>query len=257
MSEDPDRCSSPCEEVRELYTDLALHPGKDFGWGKGKDNARSLGYDPDWPKRLPEEVWESSAAVGNPFALGPIHPGETVVDLGCGAGADVCVAALLVGDQGHVVGVDITPAMVERARTNAVQAGLDHVDIREADIAKLPLPDASADVVISNGSINLSPNKPCVLKEVLRVLKPGGRLQIADMVRDESQESCGPDPAGSWADCVAGTVAPACLLKMIEEAGFVRAQLAGMTGYRTSSSTIGALFYAEKPRVVGVPLERE
>lgn len=236
--------SDQSEQVRNLYTELALRPNQDFGWGKGKENANSLGYDRQWLERLPEEVWESSAAVGNPFSLGPIHPGETVVDLGCGAGADACVAAILVGEQGHVVGIDLTSAMVEKAMANALQAGLNHVDIHEADISNLPLNDASVDVVISNGSVNLSSAKPCVLKEAFRVLKPGGRMQIADMVRDGVPESCEAEP---WADCVAGTLAPASFLAMIEQAGFATARLAGTTKYRTSQSTVGALFYAEKP----------
>src|SRR5512135_904670 len=119
-----------------------MHPEKEFGWGKGEHNARALGYDVTWLEQLPTAVWESAAAVGNPFAIGPIHPGETVIDLGCSAGADVCVAALLVGPRGRVIGVDITPAMVEKARANAAQAGLHNVTIQEGDIAELPLPDA-------------------------------------------------------------------------------------------------------------------
>ncbi len=239
--------STQCEQVRNLYTELALHPDKDFGWGKGKENASNLGYDQQWLEQLPEEVWESSAAVGNPFSLGPIHLGETVVDLGCGAGADVCVAAILVGEHGRVVGIDITSAMIEKSKANAVKAGLNHVAIHETDISDLPLGDASVDVVISNGSLNLSSNKPCVLKEAFRVLKPGGRLQIADMVRDGVQESCETNQADTWADCIAGTLAPECFQTMIVEAGFVKVRLAGTTGYRTARSTVGALFYAERP----------
>lgn len=241
---------SVCEQVRSLYTELAQCPAKDFGWGKGKENARALGYDSAWLEILPAAVWESSAAVGNPFSLGPVRNGETVVDLGCGAGADACVAALLVGPQGRVIGVDLTPAMVEKARANAALAGLRNVEIFEADIAELPIPDASADVTISNGSINLSPRKACVLKEASRVLKPGGRLYIADMVRDTATapSQCGNEsPKGSWADCVAGTLAPECFLQLLEEAGFPDAVMVGTTGYRTSPETIGALFRARKP----------
>ena len=104
------------EDIQCLYTRLALHPEQEFGWGRGKENARRLGYDDEWLKRLPEVIWESSAAVGNPFSIGPIHPGETVIDLGCGAGTDVCIATRLVGPSGHVVGVDMTLAMVKKAR---------------------------------------------------------------------------------------------------------------------------------------------
>jgi len=235
------------EQIRSLYSELALHPEKDFGWGKGKENARALGYNHDWLERLPDAVWESSSAVGNPFACGPIHPDETVIDLGCGAGADVCVAALLVGPCGVVVGVDVTPAMVQKARANTARARLANVRIYETDMANLPLPDSCADVVISNGAINLLPEKPCALKEAFRVLKLGGRFQIADMIRDESIPQCEKVTGGSWANCVGGTVTISCFLRMLAETGFVRATCVKTTGYRTSVSTIGALFFAEKP----------
>jgi SAM-dependent methyltransferase len=244
-----DACDqSPQQQVRTLYTELALTWHKDFGWGK--DNARALGYDPAWLGRLPEAVWESSAAVGNPFNIGFVRSGETVVDLGCGAGADVCVAALLVGSSGRVIGVDLTPAMVEKARANAVLCGFTNVEIIEADIAELSLPGMCADLVLSNGAINLSSHKPCVLKEAFRVLKPGGRLYIADMVRDTSTEDSSCDASnseGSWANCVAGTLASERFLQLLEEAGFTDAEMVGTTGYRTSPETIGALFRARKP----------
>ncbi|MGA7393175.1 MAG: methyltransferase domain-containing protein [Terrimicrobiaceae bacterium] len=249
-------CSNACDEsryeqIRGLYSDLALHPEKDFGWGKGVNNARALGYDPAWLERLPLAVWKSSAAVGNPFSIGTIHPGETVVDLGCGAGADVCVAALLVGSHGRVIGVDLAPAMVEKARANITLAGLRNGEIFEADIAELPIPNACADVVISNGAINLSPHKACVLKEANRVLKAGGRLYIADIVRDatapQSQYETG-SAKSSWANCIAGTLNPECFLEMLEAAGFADVVMVGTTGYRTSPETIGALFRAQKPR---------
>jgi len=235
------------EQIRALYSELALHPEKDFGWGKGKENALALGYNHNWLEGLPDAVWESSSAVGNPFSCGPIHPGETVIDLGCGAGADVYVAALLVGPRGSVIGVDVTPAMVQKARDNTVRASLANVSIYEADMANLPLPDSCADVVISNGAINLLPEKPCALKEAFRVLKRGGRFQIADMIRDESTPQCERVTNGSWANCVGGTVTVSCFIRMLAEIGFARAACIKTTGYRTSASTIGALFFAEKP----------
>jgi ubiquinone/menaquinone biosynthesis C-methylase UbiE len=241
---------SPEHQVRTLYTELALNWHKDFGWGKGKGNARALGYDPAWLARLPEAVWESAAAVGNPFTIGFIESGETVVDLGCGAGADACVAALLVGSFGRIICVDRTPAMVEKARANAALSGFTNVEIIEADIAELPLPDTCADVVLSNGAINLSSRKACVLKEACRVLKPGGRLYIADMVRDTTtaDSRCGASSSeGSWANCVAGTLASERFLQLLEEAGFANPEMTGTTGYRTSPETIGALFRAWKP----------
>jgi SAM-dependent methyltransferase len=248
MSEKSNRCGlSPSEQVRALYTELALHPEKDFGWGKGKESARALGYDPVWLGRLPDAVWESTAAVGSPFSLGPIRAGETIVDLGCGAGADVCIAALFVGDGGRVIGIDITPEMVDKARASVTSAGFSNIDILEADIAELPLPDACADVVISNGAINLSPRKACVLKESFRILKGGGRFQIADMVRDANACQGSNEVQSDWAGCVAGTMVPEEFLGLIKEAGFVEVELVGFTGYRTSPTTIGAHVRASKP----------
>ena len=240
----PDNSQPLVDAVQALYTELALHPEKEFGWGKGKENARSLGYDEQWLNRLPAVVWESAAAVGNPFCLGPITSGETVVDLGCGAGTDLCIAALLVGNQGRAIGIDITPAMVAKAEKAAKDLGLTNVDVRLGDVAALPLENASVDVVISNGSINLSSHKPCVFKEVFRVLRLGGQFQFADMVRDGAVD--GPS-CGSWADCVSGTVEPKHYLDMLAAAGFRDAEMVSFTGYRTALTTIGATFRATKP----------
>jgi arsenite methyltransferase len=237
---------SPGDQIRALYTELALNPDKDFGWGKGKENARHLGYDEQWLQRLPVSLWQSAAAVGNPFSLGHIMPGETVLDLGCGTGADLCIAALLAGDHGHVVGVDITPAMIAKAEENITELGLTNVTLHVADIAALPLEDLSVDVVISNGAINLSPHKPCVFQEVFRVLRTGGRFLFADMVRDGAPDvpSC-----GSWADCVSGTVEPQRYIEMLAAAGFREAQMVSLTDYRTAPTTVGATFRAIKKNV--------
>ena len=165
---------SPTDGIRTLYTELAMHPEREFGWGKGKENARALGYDKRWPESLPDIAWESAAAVGNPFSLGPLGSSEVVVDLGCGAGTDLCIAALLVGSAGRVVGIHVTPAMIAKARDVANAVGLDNAELHVADMETLPLADGSVDVVISNGAINLSVRKPCVFKKIFRVLKPGG-----------------------------------------------------------------------------------
>ena len=236
-----------CAQIRSLYTELALHPDKDFGWGKGKENARRLGYDPVWLERLPESVWQSAAAAGNPFDLGPIRAGETVLDLGCGAGADACIAALLVGSDGRVIGVDSTPAMVEKARGNAQLAGLTNVEVHQADITRLPLPDACIDVVISNAVINLALDKASVFDEINRVLRSGGRLQFADIVRsDACRASTQAVTETSWADCVAGTIPAEDVLSLLRNAGFREVALVGLTAYKTSPSTIGATFRALK-----------
>lgn len=245
---DNKQCDADCdplEQIRSLYTELALQPDKDFGWGTGRDNARQLGYAEDWLARLPDVVWESAAAVGNPFALGPIRPGETVVDLGCGAGADACVAALLVGEAGKVYGIDATPAMVVKARKNAMAAGLLQVEFVEADMTHLGIPTANADVVISNGAINLTLDKPKVFAEVFRILRNNGRFQFADMVQENTATAC--DGEHSWADCVSGTMGVEEIKTLLHEAGFVDVELVEFTGYRTSFTTVGALFKARKP----------
>lgn len=240
--------TNPGDQVRDLYTALAQQPERDFGWEKGKGNAQRLGYDPAWLERLPDCVWESAAAVGNPFTLGPLHPGETVVDIGCGAGADLCIAALLVGASGQAIGLDLTPAMVAKARVNAQQAGLNQVTVHEANIENLPLPLASVDVVISNGTINLAQDKARVFREIHRILRPGGRLQFADMVRRNT--GCEVTRDGSWADCVAGTLPPGQYLELLQAAGFGQIEFVSWTGYRTASNTEGATFRAVKASVV-------
>ena len=234
-------------ELIALYTKLAEQPNSELGWNKGKANARQLGYSDTWLERLPDVVWESAAAVGNPFKLGEISPGQTVLDVGCGAGADACVAALHVGNTGRVIGVDCTPAMIDKARENARHAALDNIEFYRADIANLPVADNSIDVVISNGAINLSENKDRVFQELYRVLKPGGRLQIADMIR-ESEGCCDHElDTESWADCVQGTLLPGRLLEIITNAGFTDAVLVELTGYKTSKNTNGALVRALRP----------
>jgi arsenite methyltransferase len=245
------RCSeTPENQIKRLYSQLALNPKQDFGWEKGKENAKQLGYDARMLDQIPDVVWESSAAVGNPFSAGPINKGETVVDLGCGAGADICVAALLVGDTGKVIGIDVTPEMVEKARSNIALMNLAHAKIELGDFLKLPLDDSTVDVVISNGAINLSPKQACVFREIFRVLKPNGRLCLADMIRLDSSASlsCHPDNnADSWANCVAGTLSIACLEKLIKDAGFQDVSFIKSTGYHTSPETEGAIFRATKP----------
>lgn len=250
LNTEGDCAESPEDQVRKLYAKLALHPEHDFGWKKGKENAEQLGYDEQMLDQVPDVVWESSAAVGNPFSAGPINEGETVVDLGCGAGADLCVAALLVGDTGRVIGIDITPEMVEKARSNIASMGFTHAKVELGDFLKLPLEESTVDVVISNGAINLSPKQSCVFQEILRVLKPNGRLYLADMVRlDPSASSSfhSANNAGSWANCVAGTLSRQCLEKLMTDAGFQDVAFIKTTGYHTSPETEGAIFRATKP----------
>jgi len=170
------------EAIRNEYHAVACDPGRGFHFHTGRPLAARLGYREAWLAGIPESSIESFAGTGNPFRLGTLAPGERVVDVGCGAGFDSLIAARMVGPTGRVIGVDMTPAMVEKARTGAHAAGLENVEFHLGFGETLPVPDAFADVVISNGVLNLMPDKAAALAEMARVLRPGGRLQIGDIL---------------------------------------------------------------------------
>jgi SAM-dependent methyltransferase len=167
-------------EIRKTYASVSQEPEKDFIFPTGRAWAQDLGY-PGELARVPDEVAESFAGVANPFSLGRLEPGERVLDLGSGAGTDSLVAALQVGPEGTVTGIDMTPAMLEKARAGAATLGLENATFVEGEAERLPFPDASFDVVISNGVIDLIPDKDAVFSELHRVLVPGGRMQLADV----------------------------------------------------------------------------
>lgn len=169
-------------EVKLEYAEVARDPDKGYHFHTGRAAATRLGYDEALYAALPEGNIASFAGTGNPFSLGPINPGETVVDAGSGAGFDALIAATMVGPEGQVIGVDMTPEMLAKARAGAEAMGMTHMEFREGLIETLPLPDNFADVVISNGVLNLALDKVDTLREWARVIKPGGRLQIGDIL---------------------------------------------------------------------------
>jgi arsenite methyltransferase len=170
------------QAIQEEYMAVAQDPGRGYHFHTGRPLASILGYRDDWLEDLPEGSIASFAGTGNPFRIGQLRPGERVVDVGSGAGIDSLIAAKMVGSSGQVIGVDMTPAMLEMARKSASEAGSDHVEFREGLAESLPVPDGWADVVISNGVLNLLPDKLAALQEMARVLKPSGRLQIGDIL---------------------------------------------------------------------------
>jgi SAM-dependent methyltransferase len=169
-------------EIRQEYANVALEPGRGYHFHTGRAATTRLGYDEQLLRGVPEENLASFAGTGNPIAAGPVHPGETIVDVGSGAGLDAFIAAKLVGPMGHVVGIDMTPEMLAKARVGALAMGLQHVDFQEGYAEGLPLPDDFADVIISNGVLNLTLDKTATLREWFRVLRPGGRLQVGDIL---------------------------------------------------------------------------
>jgi len=169
------------EQVREKYREVATDPGRSYHFHTGRPLADHLGYDRETVDALPDPAVESFAGVGNPFSLRCLEVGERLVDVGSGAGFDSFIAAGQVGPSGWVIGVDMTAEMLKKSRATADALGLDHVEFREGLAEALPVEDGWADAVISNGVINLCPDKRQVFAEIRRVLRPGGRLQFADI----------------------------------------------------------------------------
>jgi SAM-dependent methyltransferase len=186
--------------VGQRFAQVARSPDQERTFPVGQASAKKLGYDPQEIDALPTSATESFCGVGNLLGLGEIRPGQTVLDLGSGAGMDSLLAARRLGPTGKVLGLDLCPQMVEKARRNASLLGLRNAEFLHAGIEKLPLSDGSVDVVLSNGVFNLCPDKPGMLAEAFRVLRPGGRLQMADILLHDDVTPEEVSHKGEWSD---------------------------------------------------------
>ena len=211
--------------IRAEYAAVASEPDRGFHFHTGYRLAAILGYPQEWIESLPRGAVVSMAGTGNPFALGDIRPGERVVDCGSGAGTDALIAARLVAPTGRVIGVDMTPEMLATARVNADEAGISNVEFREGLLEALPVETGWADVVISNGVLNLVPDKAAALAEMHRVLRPGGRLQVADIVLERSVSATSKQDVSLWTGCIAGGLLEEEFVALIAAAGFVDVEL--------------------------------
>ena len=245
-------------KVKAMYRDVAENPHGKYHFEMGRALAERLGYDPADLDRIPAEAIESFAGVGYYFHLADLKDGDTVVDLGSGSGMDSFVAALKVGSRGKVVGVDMTDAQREKAERLRDRDGFGAVGYVKGYIEAVPLPDASADAVISNGVINLSSDKAKVFEEVARLLKPGGRLAISDIVTDVKLPETITCNTTLWAACIGGAAQRDDYRGMIEAAGLAVRAVEDNPAYRfISDSALGATrkygvksvsVLAEKPR---------
>ena len=207
------------QRVKQMYHEVALHPEREFHFETGRQLAERLGY-PAWElDAIPAAAVDSYAGVGYFLDLAAIRPGETVLDLGSGSGMDSLLAARHTGPDGEVIGVDITDAQLDKANRLATEAGLGNVAFRRASIEHTPLPGGSVDVVISNGVVNLAPDKPAVFREVARVLRPGGRLALADIVTDEQLPEGVTCDVSLWAACIGGAMQATRFRDAIERTG--------------------------------------
>lgn len=234
------------ELVQKAYGEVARRQSSCCGPGSSCCEGSQPYTVPDHP--VPEA--ELGLSCGNPIAFGHIRPGDTVLDLGSGAGKDVFLAAQKVGDAGRAIGVDMTPDMLALARKNAVTffatTGLANVEFREGKIEALPVEDSSVDVVISNCVINLSPDKPKVFREVYRVLKPGGRMIVSDIVLNRLLPESARNDADLYAACIAGALLREEYLQAVRDTGFAKVEILSDHTYQTSNA-------CDDPITNGVP----
>ncbi|MCR4265088.1 methyltransferase domain-containing protein [Nitratireductor sp. ZSWI3] len=223
--------------VRDMYTDVAQQPDRVFHFPTGREACLFVGYPAPWLDALPPTAVESFAGVGFPFRADIVRPGDRVLDIGSGSGTDVLTAARLVGPEGVVFALDMTSAMLSKLRRNIERAGAGNVRVVEGNAEAIPLPDASVDVVTSNGVLNLVPDKARAFSEIFRLVRPGGSVQIADIVVGKPvSENARANPK-LWAECVVGASIEEDYLEMFRAAGFENiVVLRGLDYFAASSS---------------------
>ncbi len=231
-----DKKDSIFKAVSEMYTDVANRPSRHFHFPTGRPACLFVGYPKERLDAIPETAVESFAGVGYPFAVGAIQKGDRVLDIGAGSGTDVLIASTLVGLRGRVYGLDMTDAMLSKARANAEKMGTSHVEFVKGNAETIPLPDASIDVVTSNGVLNLVPDKPKAFSEIFRVLRPGGRIQIADIVLGKPIKTESRNNPQLWAECIVGAVLEADYLALFRAAGFKNVTVIGELDYFSKSA---------------------
>ncbi|HEY5602804.1 MAG TPA: methyltransferase domain-containing protein [Gammaproteobacteria bacterium] len=208
------------ESVQAMYTEVAAMPDKVFHFPTGRPACEFVGYPASQLDAIPATAVESFAGVGYPFAVEAISKGDVIVDIGSGSGTDVLISSLLTGAGGKVYALDMTEAMREKLRTNVKKALARNIEIIEAEAEDIPLPDASIDVVTSNGVLNLVPDKKKAFQEIFRILKPGGRVQVADIVvSQEISAACRQNPK-LWAECIVGAMEKDDYLQLFRDVGF-------------------------------------
>jgi len=232
--------------VSEMYSDVARHPGRQFHFPTGRPACLFVGYPTAQLDVIPETAVESFAGVGYPFAVGAIQQEDHVLDIGSGSGTDVLIASTLVGSHGKVYGLDMTDAMLSKARANAELMGTSHVELVKGNAETIPLPDATVDSVTSNGVLNLVPDKPKAFSEIFRVLRPGGRLQIADIVLGKPIKAESRNDPQLWAECIVGAVQEEDYLALLRATGFKNVTVIGTLDYFSKSSEAGTRKVAER-----------
>ncbi len=233
------------DAVCRMYTDVARMPEREFHFPTGRRACELVGYPAEQLDRLPPTAVESFAGVGYPFAAGVIRGGDVVLDIGSGSGTDALIAADLVGAGGRVIGLDLTEAMRGKLRANAALAAAAHLEVLAGNAEAIPLPSGSVDVVTSNGVLNLVPDKARALREIARVLRPGGRVQIADIVvRTLPSESCRSHPE-LWAECIVGATTAESYVAGFEAEGLRGVEVLSRSRYFEASSS------AETRKVAG------